>query len=295
MQPDELIRELERWWSGPAAARPVDLGTRLAEVCASARAEYPALAIDDRALVAAIARGAGDNLADLDHCRATELALAVAASDRVPGAIEELEHRYHATISGAYRRFEQPGYPAEDLLQVLRTKLFVAPPDERPKLAAYDGRGSLDNWLRVTAAREFIDLTRRKDRQRERAAVDRELDELLAPADIQLEAIKAEYRTVVVAAMIDAVRELDSGDRHLLRQHLIAGLTIDQLSVVLGLHRATAARRIARARDLLAKRTRELVGERLGLRDHELGEIYSLVKSRLDLSFRTLLATPKPR
>jgi hypothetical protein len=37
------------------------------------------------------------------------------------------------------------------------------------------------------------------------------------------------------------------------------------------------------------------VGERLALDDHELGEIYTLVKSRLDLSFRTLLATPTRR
>lgn len=290
---DELIRELERWWSGP---RPPDLAAKLAAACAAANAEYPALALDDLALIAAVARGAGNNLADhLEQCHTTELALAVAALGRVPGAIEELERRHHSTIASVCRRFAQPGYPVEDLWQVLRTKLFVAPADRHAKLADYDGRGSLGNWIRVIAAREFIDLTRRKDRQRERSAADHELEELLAPADLRLEAIKAEYRVVVVTAMTEAVRGLDGGDRHLLRQHLIAGLTSDQLSVVLGIHRATVARRIARARDQLAKHTRELVGERLGLQEHELGEIYGLVRSQLDLSFRTLLATPRPR
>jgi RNA polymerase sigma-70 factor, ECF subfamily len=290
---NDLILELRRWWSGPIST---EVAERLGAACETARAELPALALDERALVAAIARGAGDDLAaHLETCNVGELALAVAAGDHVEGAIEELERRYHAAISGACRRFEQPGYPADDLRQVLRTKLFVARPDHRPKIADYDGRGSLESWLRVTATREFIDLTRRKDRQRERAAGDQEVEQLLAPVDIQFEAIKAEYRAVVIAAMIEAVRELAAGDRHLLRQHLIAGLTIDQLGTVLGMHRATAARRIARARELLAKRTRALVGERLGLDEHELGEIYALVRSKLDVSIRTLLATPRLR
>src|SRR5450432_1804116 len=117
---------------------------------AAAHAELP-FEFDDRAVVAAIDRGGHD----LEACNVVELALAVAASEHVAGAIEELERRYHAAISAACRRFEQPGYPAEDLRQVLRAKLFVAQPDKRPKLADYDGRGSLENWLRVTATREF--------------------------------------------------------------------------------------------------------------------------------------------
>jgi RNA polymerase sigma-70 factor (ECF subfamily) len=265
-----------------------ELASRLARACEQARAELPTLAFDDRALVAALRRIEPH----LETCNVVELAVAVAAAAHVDGAIEELERRYATAISAACRRFEQPGHSADDLRQVLRTKLFVG---ERPKIADYDGRGSLESWLRVTATREFIDLTRRKDRPRERGAADQEIAELLSPSDLQLEAIKTEYRAVVLTAMTDAVHELAAGDRHLLRQHLIAGLTIDQLAAGLGLHRATAARRIARARDLLAKRTRELAGERLGLGEGELGEIYALVKSRLDLSFRTLLATPTPR
>ena len=269
-----------------------DLADALAAACRRAHAELPNLAIDDRALAAAIERGAGDDLAaHLADCHVADLALALAALERAPGAIEELEQRHGATIGAICRRFTQPGASEDDLRQVLRAKLYVAPAERRPKLAEYDGRGSLDNWLRVTATREFIDLTRRKDRMRERGADDEELGALLAPTDVGLEAIKAEYRAAVKTAMFDAVHELEAGDRHLLRQHLGAGLTIDQLAVVLGIHRATVARRIARAREQLAERCRALVAERLGLSPGELVDVYTLVRSRLELSFATLLAT----
>lgn len=223
-----------------------------------------------------------------------DLALAHAARDGVTGAIEELERRHHATIDATCRRFVQPGYALDDLRQVLRAKLFVADGTKPARIGEYDGRGSLANWLRVIATREFIDLARRKDRPRERGAAEHELEDLLAPIDLQLDAIKAEYRTAILEAMRQAVRELEPGDRHLLRQHLAVGLTFDQLTAVLGIHRATVARRIARARDRIVTRTRELAAARLGLGEGELAEIYALVRSQIELSFKTLLETPRP-
>jgi RNA polymerase sigma-70 factor, ECF subfamily len=272
-----------------------ELRARLAAACETARAAYPDLDLDPDVLVAAIVRGGGEDLAEhLERCHVADLAIATAARDGVAGAIERLEHRHRETIEALCHRFAQPGYSFDDLFQVLRTKLFVADGETPARIGDYNGRGSLSNWLRVIATREFIDLGRRKDRPRERAASEGELEQLLAPADIQLDAIKAEYRTAILAAMQEAVRELDGGDRHLLRQHLIVGLTFDQLTAVLGVHRATVARRIARARERIVRRTRELAGERLGLGEDELAEIYELVRSKLELSFQTLLATPRP-
>jgi len=60
---------------------------------------------------------------------------------------------------------------------------------------------------------------------------------------------------------------------------------------VLGIHRATAARRIARAREQLVAATRRELVTRLELEDGELDEIIGLVTSRLDISLGALLKT----
>jgi RNA polymerase sigma-70 factor, ECF subfamily len=95
--------------------------------------------------------------------------------------------------------------------------------------------------------------------------------------------------------MYDAAKQLEPGDRHLLRQHLVAGLSIDQLGAVLGIHRATAARRITRARERLAADTRAELARRLALAPEELDEVIGLVMSRLDVSLGQLLASDRPR
>jgi len=269
-------------------------GPRLAELCAEARRAHPDLAIDDRDLVAAIAsRATGDVALYLERCHAAEFVLALAASQSTPAAIELVERTHAAMIGATCHRFAGRGHTQDDLRQILRAKLFVAEAEARPKIVDYDGQGSLASWLRVTAVRLFIDLTRRKDRARE-AAISDDTPEVIAPADLALDAIKAEYREAVAAALVEAARRLDAGDRHLLRQHLVAGLSIDQLGSVLGVHRATAARRLARAREQLAATARELLAARLTLDDHELVEVYSLVVSKLDLSIARMLATPQP-
>ncbi|MBS1123936.1 MAG: putative DNA-binding regulatory protein, partial [Deltaproteobacteria bacterium] len=184
-----------------------------------------------------------------------------------------------------------PGQTADDLRQILRAKLFVAEPGEQPKIADYAGQGFLENWLRVTAVRVFLDLSKRKDRVRETFAADDEVLALPQPGDLSLDVVKAEYRAAVAAAMHEAAQQLEPGDRHLLRQHLVAGLSIDRLGAVLGIHRATAARRIARAKEQLVAETRRRLAIRLGLADLELDEVIGLVMSRLDVSIGQLLAT----
>jgi len=282
---DELVAAFTAVWSGTA---PPELGAILHELCTRVRAAHPGL-LADRELVAAIAAHAPphDVVAFCARCRAPELALATAASRGDASAIAELEAVCAEIVEAAHRRFASLGHTADDLHQILRAKLFVG----EPAIARYNGQGSLGAWLRVTAAHLFIDLARRKDRAREVVADPHELDPLGA-TDVALEAIKAEYRAAVANALVQAARDLPPGDRHVLRQHLVGGLTIDQLAAVLGIHRATAARRIARAREALVARARTLVASKLALDDDELADLFGLVASKLDFSIARLLATP---
>jgi len=295
----ELAQAFAAAWSAPAGVASVagELAVRLVAMCETARRELPELAdaIDDRALVTVLARRAPEQAAAvvpyLERCHPGELALAqVATSSRplAPLAIARLEREHRGVIDAMCWRFASPAHSVADLRQILREKLFVAPPGERPRLAEYAGQGQLASWLRITAVRIFVDLGRRKDRAREAPAADAELA-MPDPGDLSLEVIKAEYRAAVGQAMRDAAAALPAADRHLLHQHFVAGLSIDQLGVALGIHRATAARRVARAREALVGATRALIATRLRLADGELDEVIGMVMSRLDVSIPRLL------
>lgn len=267
------------------------MAEELRAVYARARAEQPDLGLSERDFTDALARHiVGDVATFCDRTHAGELALAVAAARGSTAAIAAFERRFADVLGFASRRFAGRGHTEEDLQQILRTKLFVSEPDRPAAISQYNGQGSLESWLRVIATRLFIDLGRRKDRARETTSDPSTLD-AIEPSDLELDVIKAEYRSTVAAALDEAARALDPAERHLLRQHLVAGLTIDQLSAVLGVHRATVARRIARARDALILRTRELVTAQLALDPDELADMFRMVVSKLDLSMRRLLQT----
>jgi RNA polymerase sigma-70 factor (ECF subfamily) len=297
----ELAQAFAAAWSAssPGAVGAVgdDVANRLVALCAAVHNELPALddAIDDRELVSTLATRAPDRevIAYLDRCHARELALAQAASRGHPAAIAAIERDHRGVMEAICWRFASPAQSADDLRQILREKLYVAPPGGRSRLADYAGQGQLASWLRITAVRVFLDLGKRKDRARESPTADGELA-MPDPGDLSLEVIKAEYRAAVAQAMRDAAAQLDLADRHLLHQHFVAGLSIDQLAVALGTHRATAARRVVRAREALVADTRALLAVRLQLSNEDLDEVIGMVLSRLDVSIPRLFQAHGP-
>ena len=89
--------------------------------------------------------------------------------------------------------------------------------------------------------------------------------------------------------MTAAIRELEPRDRLLLKYHYLDGLTVDRIGALYTVHRATAARWIAAAREMLATRTQRILLEKLRVTPSELRSIARLVESQLDLSMRRLL------
>jgi RNA polymerase sigma-70 factor, ECF subfamily len=287
----ELAQAFAAAWSGQAEIGG-EIADRLVALCAAAHRELPELddAIDDRALISALAARAPerDVVAYLERCHPGELALAQAASRGHPAAIAAIERNHREMLDAICWRYTSPGHSVADLRQILREKLYVAPPDGRPKLAEYAGQGELAGWLRITAVRALLDLGKRKDRTREAPHAETGLA-MPDPGDLSLEVIKAEYRAAVSEAMRDAAARIDLADRHLLHQHFVAGLSIDELGVALGIHRATAARRVARARTTYVDDVRGLLADRLQLPRDELDDVIGLVLSRLEVSIPRLL------
>jgi RNA polymerase sigma-70 factor (ECF subfamily) len=232
-----------------------------------------------------------------DHLRAGDLYLTCACARRVAGALEKFEQLFGAELARIAHRFERPGLPADDLIQLLRAKLFTTPagdgaraPDARPRIAMYTGQGFLQNWLRVTATRTFIDCGRVNPELPE-IPIRNELVAVLPEpkGDPELALLKREHMTHFKASFAEAVAALDGADRLLLKQHLVERLTIDQLGALYHLHRASAARRIAKARDALLLATRIALARRLGVPPERLASVLELVASRLEASIERLL------
>jgi RNA polymerase sigma-70 factor, ECF subfamily len=248
---------------------------------------------------------AHDVLGWWDHLHAADLYLASACSRGVPAAIARFEGIYGAEIARSAERFQRPGLPAEDLLQLLRKKLFlaelgdvVAPaapaaegePEPRPRIASYTGQGFLQNWVRVTATRTFIDSIRVKGDTQETPLADQLAAMLPEPgADPELQLLKREHARAFKAAFADAVAALDGSERLVLRQHFCERLTIDQIGALYHLHRATAARRLSRARQALLAATRAALARRLGVSALEIEGVLELIASRMDASVERLL------
>jgi len=288
---DLVATFLDRLEPADRATVPEDLAARLTALCGAARTAHPELA-DDATLIAGIAGHArGEVVGYLTRCHAGDLALALACASGHPRATAAFQRAYGRVLDSVVRRFVTAEHPADDLRQIVYARLLAGDARRPPKIADYSGQGFLENWLRVTAVRTFLDLGRRKDRARERVGEDDAVMALPGPGDLALDHLKAEYRPVVAAALRDAARALAPGDRMLLRQNLSGGMSIDELAGVLGVHRATVARRISRARDALLDRVRAALGERLRMTSDEVDSVIGLVASRLEITAQDLFAT----
>ena len=86
-----------------------------------------------------------------------------------------------------------------------------------------------------------------------------------------------------------AMASLEPSERNILRMSFVSDLSIDEIGKLYSIHRATAARRLARARARLAELTREHLRQRLDLDEGEFTSIVRLVHSQLNLSISRVL------
>jgi RNA polymerase sigma-70 factor (ECF subfamily) len=151
----------------------------------------------------------------------------------------------------------------------------------------FSGRAALRTWILVSALREAV---RVRDKAAREPATDD--DALIALADrgssTTLAADKERYHDAFRMAFRAALAALTARDRVLLRMHVLDGLTIDQIAAVQGVHRATAARWIDRARESVSRHVRRDLMKQLGADPFETDELLQWVHSRIELSLSAL-------
>jgi RNA polymerase sigma-70 factor (ECF subfamily) len=92
------------------------------------------------------------------------------------------------------------------------------------------------------------------------------------------------YRSEFAVALREAIADLSVEDRTLLRQQIVDGMSIDSIGVAFGVHRATAARWLTRARAALVAATHRRLADRLKLPVEQIESVIRLVQSKLDAS-----------
>ncbi len=170
----------------------------------------------------------------------------------------------------------------DEAIQIVREQMFAHRHDKPPAILNYSGRGPVRAWMRVSISRELVRLAKAQNR-----SVSLEEHLIADPAfvvDPALEELKVKYRSELASAFRAALGELPPRDRTLLRYQLIDGLTIDEVGTIYKVHRATAARWLAKVRDDLVERTRTMMAEALGVDTAEAASIVRLVQSQLDVS-----------
>jgi RNA polymerase sigma-70 factor, ECF subfamily len=271
------------------AASAIEEQLRLAlEACAH---RWPGVCVPEEAFVQHVAAHlpqAQPMDVGLEGMKLEDLYLALACGRGDQAALAAFENSFAEDLRVAHVRMGAKAPGLDDYLQTLRRKLFVEDP---PRIWTYGGVGALRSWLRVAAVRTLLDMTRSKASS-EVATPEEGFDRVpAAQDDPELAYLKVNYRHAFKEAFEEAAGALRPEARNVLRAHFVHGLNIDEIAAAHGVHRATAARRLAKAREDLLRDTRRILLARLSLSRDELASVMRLIESKLHVSVERLLQT----
>lgn len=255
-------------------------------------------------------QASGDQIAAfVDGLHADDLCLAVACQHGDQAAWSELVEGYGATVKSAARAASPNEEMAEDLAQSIWAELhgLKTRADGQPagKLAYYSGAGSLGGWLRAVVGQLAIDRHRKEarlvhpeedgdldrlSRESEKESIDGRVFHSVATPEETLATNLAS--AAVETAFARALQELEDEDRLLVKLYYFDGLRLREAGAVLGVHEATASRRLARIHGDIRKRVETILMSDHGWTHAEAARSLSQIAATLQMDVEPLLAAP---
>jgi RNA polymerase sigma-70 factor (ECF subfamily) len=250
--------------------------------------------------------GAVDEFVDALH--ADDLCLIVACERGDQQAWSDLVAQYGTTVRSAARSASSNEDAAEDLAQSIWAELhgLRVREDGRPsgKIAYYSGRGSLGGWLRAVVGQLAIDQHRKSSRLVQ-TELDTDFDRLARDSHQAEESFSAaqsapdpesalsEQRTAgdVEAALTKVLGELAPEDRLLVKLYYFDGLRLREAGAVLGVHEATASRRLTRIHGEVRERVEMILMKEHGWTKVETARSLSEAALRLDSDLELMLTS----
>lgn len=276
----------------PSAWSGADLAV-VEELFAIAQKAWPALVLSPERFGQVLARAAARLPGELSPARlrtlaASDLALAGQCLAGDAKAIDALDRLIVDQSKRIAKRF---AIDSAEVAQLVRVHLLTRSERMGPRLAQYGGQGSLAAWVQVVASRLVLNVRRRDERL---VYDEREFCEPIAASTPELRVLHNEQRDHFVSAFRAAYRELPEHDRTILKRYFVAKQTLARIGEELGVHTATAARRVTAARTGLLGDFRRRLDAALGCRGSETDGLMAILRSRLELSDATLLKSTDP-
>ncbi len=242
----------------------------------------------------------------IDELQADDLCLIIACERGDENAWNDLVERFKPTVRSAARSASANEDAAEDLAQSIWAELYGlrVRKDGMPasKLAYYSGRGSLAGWLRAVVAQLAVDMFRKQSRLVQ-TEEDSEFDRLARDAQdghghtvvagipSPEESMSTRFAQADMQHALDkAVKELGAEDRLLVKLYYFDNLRLREAGAVLGVHEATASRRLTRIQTDLRKRVTKILVDERGWTQAETERSFAEVAQHLDTDLEALLS-----
>ncbi|MEP6911331.1 MAG: sigma-70 family RNA polymerase sigma factor [bacterium] len=242
----------------------------------------------------------------IEKLQADDLCLIVACEQGSQKAWSELVERFSITVRSAARSASSNEEGAEDLAQSIWAELhgLRVREDGRPagKLAYYSGRGSLAGWLRAVVAQLAIDQHRKQSRLVQ-TEEDSDFDRIIQQGqdenqwsghggvvNPELEVSKKLAGAEMQKALARSIKQLSAEDRLLVKLYYFDGLRLHEAGAVLGVHEATASRRLTRIHAELRRQVENTLIEEKGWSKPETQLAFADIAVHLEADIEPLLA-----
>ncbi|HKY30622.1 MAG TPA: sigma-70 family RNA polymerase sigma factor [Pyrinomonadaceae bacterium] len=242
----------------------------------------------------------------IDGLQADDLCLILACERGDETAWSELVERFTPTVRSAARSASGNEEGAEDLAQSIWAELYglrIRDDGQRAsKLAYYSGRGSLAGWLRAVVAQLAVDYHRKQSRLVQ-TEEDADFDRLSRDSDNGKEQLT--HGTVnpeteiadklagreMQEALARSICDLSAEDRLLVKLYYLDGLRLREAGAVLGVHEATASRRLTKIHGELRNRVESILIDDRGWTKAETKRSFAEVALHLETDLEPLLAS----
>jgi len=263
---------------------------------ARGRAAWPGVDVDAGRFAGYLAdRAAGAGVA-ADQLCVEDLYLACACAGGDERAVEVFVRGVLPHVEPAVLAAGACGADLEEVKGRVLDALFVTVEGRPRGIAGYAGRGRLRSWVRSIAVRTAMRYLGGELRRDGGGAAPSDILDALGAAEVdpELELLRVRFGGAFREAFSAALAGLSPRERNLLRQHYLDELTVDELGALYRVHRATAARWVAAAREVVFDATRARLIDALGVAGADLDSIMRLLKSDLDVSIARWLAATRP-
>jgi len=242
----------------------------------------------------------------IEKLQADDLCLIIACEQGNQQAWSDLVERFSPTVRSAARSASSNEEGAEDLTQSIWAELYGlrVREDGKPagKLAYYSGRGSLAGWLRAVVAQLAVDHHRKQSRLVQ-TEEDSDFDRIIQDsqegnewaghggvANPELEISKKLAGAQMRKALAKSIQQLSAEDRLLVRLYYFDGLRLREAGAVLGVHEATASRRLTRIHSDLRRQVESTLIEEKGWSKPETERAFADIGLHLEAEIEPLLA-----